>query len=261
MARQKSNGGKEKKRYNQEKNEDIFDSQKREIESEDSKKETILKSIKFLPGIKMKNEKQKELIKKIHENEIIFIAGPAGTGKTFIALKAAIEVLISEKNTEINQILITKPIVEAGESIGFLPGKVDEKIDPYMHSFESNVKKLIGGNLTKLMIESGIVKSVPLAYMRGATFHKSIAILDEAQNTTKTGLKLFLSRKGEGSKLIIIGDIDQTDLKLKYDEKNALQDAFLRFQGIKKLAFMEFTEDDIVRSSILIELMKRYKDK
>lgn len=252
MARHKSN-----KKYNQEIQDDIFETK----ESDNNQKYNIIKSIKFLPGIKMKNEKQKELIRKIHDNEIIFISGPAGTGKTFIALKAAIEVLINEKNEEINQILITKPIVEAGESIGFLPGKVDEKIDPYMHSFESNFKKLIGENSTKAIIESNVVKSVPLAYMRGATFHNAIAILDEAQNTTKTGLKLFLSRKGEGSKLIIIGDIDQTDLKLKTGEENALEDAFRRFKGIKKLAFMEFTEDDIVRSSILIELMKRYKDK
>ncbi len=260
MAKHKSSN-REKRKYSQEVQEDIFDMQEREREAEANRKDIVLKSIKFLPGIKMKNEKQKELIKKIHDNEIIFISGPAGTGKTFIALKAAIEVLINDKDDIINQILITKPIVEAGESIGFLPGKVDEKIDPYMHSFESNFKKLIGGAATKSLFENEIVKSVPLAYMRGATFHKSIAILDEAQNTTKTGLKLFLSRKGEGSKLIVIGDIDQTDLKLKHDEENALQDAFSRFQNINKLAFMEFTEDDIVRSSILIELMKRYKNK
>lgn len=258
----KPNNTKDKKKYSQEIQEDIFDMQEREREVEANKKAIILKSLKFLPGIKMKNEKQKELIRKIHENEIIFIAGPAGTGKTYIALKGALEVIMNNKSEEdVNQILITKPIVEAGESIGFLPGKVDEKIDPYMHSFESNFKKLIGGTVTKALFENDIVKTVPLAYMRGATFHKSIAILDEAQNTTVTGLKLFLSRKGEGSKLIIIGDIDQTDLKLKPNEDNALQDAFQRFQGINKIAFMEFTEDDIVRSSILIELMKRYKNR
>jgi len=259
MSRQKTNRPKDKRKFNQEVKEDIFEMKERERQVEENKKQILLKSIKFLPGIKMKNDKQKELIKKIHENEIIFIAGPAGTGKTFIALKAAIEVLINAGNETIKQILITKPIVEAGESIGFLPGKVDEKIDPYMHSFESNFKKLIGNTYTKALFENDVVKSVPLAYMRGATFHDSIAILDEAQNTTKTGLKLFLSRKGEGSKLIIIGDIDQTDLALRNGDVNALQDAFKRFKDIPKLAFMEFTEDDIVRSNILIELMKRYK--
>lgn len=251
---------KDTKKYQQEVQEDIYDMQERSRLVDENKKEILLKSIKFLPGLKMKNEKQKELIKKIHENEIIFVSGPAGTGKTFIALKAALEVLLQAKTTDgPKQILITKPIVEAGESLGFLPGKVDEKIDPYMHSFESNFKKLIGGTFTKALFENEMVKSVPLAYMRGATFHDSIAILDEAQNTTKTGLKLFLSRKGEGSKLIVIGDIDQTDLSLKNGEVNALDDAFKRFQGINKLAFMQFTEDDIVRSNILIELMKRYK--
>lgn len=261
MSRKPSRN-KDSKKYQQEVQEDIYDMQERSRLAEENKKEILLKSIKFSPGIKMKNEKQKELIKKIHENEIVFVSGPAGTGKTLISLKAALEILLQNKAADgPKQILITKPIVEAGESLGFLPGKVDEKIDPYMHSFESNFKKLIGNTATKGLFENEVVKSVPLAYMRGATFHESIAILDEAQNTTKTGLKLFLSRKGEGSKLIIIGDIDQTDLSLRSSEVNALEDAFNRFQNIPKLAFMQFTEDDIVRSNILIELMKRYKTK
>jgi len=248
--------GKQKRKNHQEIDEEINIMHDDELTRKKAIKERAL-NFSFSPNLKLKNEKQRDLINKIHDNEITFIAGPAGTGKTFIALKAALEVLKKEKT--IDYILITKPIVEAGESIGFLPGKVGEKIDPYMHSFESNFKKLIGTASTKALFENEVIKSVPLAYMRGATFQDSIAILDEAQNTTITGLKLFLSRKGEGSKLIVIGDIDQTDLRLRDNDKNALQDAFVRFQGLKGVAFMEFTEDDIVRSTILIELMKRYK--
>lgn len=181
------------------------------------------------------------------------------THNTLIALKGALEVFF-KKNSKIQNILLTKPIVEAAESLGFLPGTQDEKTEPYMHSFYSNIKKLIGPVEAKKMLEAGTIKPVTLAYMRGVTFTNSIAILDEAQNTTKVGLKLFLSRIGENSKVIIMGDMDQTDLKLKYGEISGLEDAFNRFQGIPSVAFVEFDEDDIVRHTILIEIMKRYKE-
>jgi len=175
-------------------------------------------------------------------------------------MKGALELY---RDNKIDQILITKPIVEASESLGFLPGDVDSKIDPYMHSFYSNVKKLIPeSDLKKLMVEPDpILKAVPLAYMRGSTFTNSCAILDEAQNTTIIGLKLFLSRIGDNSKLIIMGDVDQTDLKLKNGDKSGLEDAFTRFEGIKNIGFIRFSEEDIVRHTILIDLMKRYKNK
>jgi len=207
-----------------------------------------------------KNEKQKLLLNKIKSNEIIFVSGPAGTGKTMVAIKAALE-LLKSKNCPIDKILISKPIVEAAEEIGFLPGNIEMKIDPYMNSYHQNFNKLIGEGSTKKLMDSGVIKSVPLAYMRGETFTDTIAILDEAQNTTFLGLKLFLTRKDENSKLIIIGDMDQVDLKLKYGEINALEDAFKRFKGISNISFIEFTEEDIVRSTILIEILKRYKTK
>jgi len=126
------------------------------------------------------------------------------------------------------------------------------------HSFYSNFKKLLGKYVVKKLRENKAIQHVPLAHLRGDTFD-NIAILDEAQNTTISGLKLFISRMGDGSKIIILGDADQTDLKLKAGQKSGIQDAFERFKNIKGVAFMEFTEEDIVRSSLLIQLMKRYK--
>lgn len=228
------------------------------VNTEKEKAQAAISRIKFETGFKLKTEKQKELIRKIHENEIIFVAGPAGTGKTIIALKGALESLVHAPE-KYNKILITKPVVEAGgESIGFLPGDIMEKISPYMFSFESNFKKLVGNGVTKLLFDTDVVKTVPLPYMRGNTFSGCICILDEAQNTTISGMKLFISRKGTNSKLIILGDTEQTDLHLKH-EKTGLKDAFERFQGIAKVEFVEFGEEDIVRDPLLIEIMKRYR--
>lgn len=208
-------------------------------------------------NIKHKNAKQKLLCKTIVNNEVTFASGAAGTGKTLLALKTALELLKMEN--EYNQIILTKPIVEAGESIGFLPGDIDSKIDPYMGSFIGNFVKLIGATKTNELIKNGVIKYVPLAYLRGETFDNSIAIIDEAQNTTVSGLKLWISRKGESSKLIIIGDTDQTDLYLRNGQYSGLDDAFKRFQNMDKIGFVKFTEDEIVRSGILIDIMKRYK--
>jgi phosphate starvation-inducible PhoH-like protein len=250
----------EKKKTAQEIQEEIYEMEQQKYRQEEERKEAILKTIKFQPGIKLKNEKQKELIKKIHENEIIFVSGSAGTGKTFISLKAALECLY-QQSEKFKKILITKPIIEAGgESLGFLPGGIDSKIDPYMHSFESNFKDLIGPVQFKTLMENEIIKTVPLPYMRGNTFKNCIAILDEAQNTTPKGMKLFISRKGGTAKLIVLGDTDQSDLELRKGEISGLQDAFSRFKDIPKVAFIEFTEDDIVRDDLLIHIMKRYKN-
>ena len=208
--------------------------------------------------IKNKNPKQKDLCKAIVENQITFVSGPAGTGKTLMALKTALELL--KKDNEYSKILLTKPIVEAGESIGFLPGDIDSKTDPYMGSFIGSISKLVGKTMAGELMKSETIVSAPLAYLRGETFENSIAIIDEAQNTTKSGLKLWLSRKGETSKLIVLGDTRQTDLYLRNGHSSGLEDAFKRFPGVPGVGFIEFTEDEIVRSDILIELMKRYNN-
>ena len=231
------------------------------IQRKRSNIDSHLQMINFLPGTELKNESQKKLIRKIHENQIIFVAGPAGVGKTYIAIKAALECLKINDNTY-DKMLITKPLVEGGDqNMGFLPGDVKEKTEPWMKSYESNIKKLVGEGTANSLVAAGVIKSLAFPLIRGNTFDNAIAILDEAQNTTVGGMKLFLSRIGETSKMIVLGDIDQTDLKLKNGEKNGLEDSFERFKGVPGVAFMEFTEDDIVRSGILIHLMKRYNKK
>lgn len=238
---------------------DIIDMELELRERKRKNLESQLTTINFLPGIEMKNESQKKLIRKIKENQIIFVAGPAGVGKTYVAIKAALECLMDNDSTY-SKLLITKPLVEGGDqNMGFLPGDIKEKTEPWMKSYESNIKKLVGDASAQALVNGGIVKSLAFPLIRGNTFDNAIAVLDEGQNTTVGGMKLFLSRIGETSKIIVLGDVDQTDLKLKKNEKSGLDDAFTRFKGVPGVSYMEFTEEDIVRSGILIELMKRYK--
>ena len=251
----KNNKRVKEKRESQE----IIDMELANIERKRANIEEELQKINFLPGVDMKTENQKKLIRKIHENQIIFVKGPAGVGKTFVAIKAALECLKRNESTQA-KILITKPLVEGGDqNMGFLPGDVKEKTEPWMKSYEANIKKLVGDGTSKALFNTNVVKSLAFPLIRGNTFDQAIAILDEGQNTTVGGMKLFLSRIGETSKIIVLGDVDQTDLKFRNGEKSGLDDAFDRFKGVKGVAFMEFTEDDIVRSGILIELMKRYR--
>jgi phosphate starvation-inducible PhoH-like protein len=255
------NRAKDKRSAKQQFEDEEFESLARNADvREDEMRAEVIKRISINKDIKYKNVKQKDFVKMIHENQIVFVKGAAGTGKTFLALKAALEVLKMGTNG-INKIALTKPIVEAGESIGFLPGDIEEKTDPYMKSFIENVHELVGKTVTRDLLACGAIQSVPLPYIRGNTFRKSISILDEAQNTTPIAMKLFLSRIGQGSKMIIIGDSDQSDLFLRGSENHGLADAFERFQGLNGIGFFEFTEDDIVRSDILIEMMKRYNKK
>jgi phosphate starvation-inducible PhoH-like protein len=181
---------------------------------------------------------------------------------------AALECIKNKQDFNIEKIIITKPIVEASKSIGFLPGTIEEKISPYMYSFRANFKKIIGEEQANNLLSSSLVKEVPLNYIRGNTIgdidstEKPVghfAIIDEAQNATIKDVKLFISRLGEGSKMIIMGDDDQTDLKLDKGEKTGLEDAYDRFQGLKGVGFFEFNEDDIVRDPFLTQIMKRYK--
>lgn len=206
---------------------------------------------------KPKGEKQKNLVKKIKENDIVFITGPAGTGKSFVSLMTALE-MIKDPSNNINKILLTKPIVESGNSIGYLPGTAEEKVEPYMFSLYSIIEKLIDKQSASQLLKNDYIQVVPLTFMRGVTFDNSIVILDEGQNTTVTSLKLFITRLGFNSKMIITGDILQTDLKLRSDERSGLHDATERFQNIKGVGFQEFDEKDILRHSILTEIIKRY---
>jgi phosphate starvation-inducible protein PhoH and related proteins len=219
---------------------------------------------------KFKNAKQKEFYSKILDKDtrIVFVKGSAGTGKTYVSLMAALE-CIKEQSVNINKILISKVIVPSGRDIGFLKGSLEEKIAPYFTSYWSNITKLIGQAWSAKLKENQIVEESIVNFMRGDTFGThdasgnpigAIAIMDEAQNCTVAEMKTFISRMGEHSKLIVMGDTDQTDIKLGRNEKSGLDDAFERFEGLEGIEFVEFTEDDIVRDPFLINIMKRYKD-
>src|SRR6266403_293704 len=219
---------------------------------------------------KFKNVKQKELYNAILDNRIIFLKGSAGTGKTFVALFAALNCL-KTKSFNIKKIILTKPYLQVGNnnnSTGYLKGTLEEKIQPYFTSFYSNLNKLIGGTWTNSLKEAGFIEDKLLNFVRGETFgeHDSngnplgcVAILDEGQNTTVSEMKTYISRMGEDTKLIILGDSDQIDIKLGRNEISGLDDAFERFKDIDGIAFIEFNEEDIVRDKFLIEIMKRYK--
>jgi phosphate starvation-inducible PhoH-like protein len=228
-----------------------------------------LKNMNFKINCKFKNKKQKQMYDTIMANRITFVSGPAGTGKTLVALMAGLE-CVKDKTINLDQIILTKPIVEitSSRSIGALPGDLNEKTLSYFTHFYDNLTKLIGTAPTGHLKENGIIKETILNFLRGSTFGKynedgkpvgSFCIFDESQNCTVTEMKTFISRMGEESKLVILGDIDQIDLKMSKGELCGLDDAIQRLGGISGIAHVEFTEDDIVRDPFLVEIMKRYK--
>jgi len=197
-------------------------------------------------------QSQQQYVRQILENDITFCSGPAGTSKTFTACYAALK-LFAEG--EIENIVLTKPIQEAGEKLGFLPGDMEEKIDPYMQSYISNIGKIIGPQLTEQLVNAEIIQFKPLAYMRGDTFDSSLMILDEAQNATFKQLMLFVTRMGRGSKVIVTGDVSQYDIAKRNIGLEKFADLM---NGIKGVGYHKFNEKDIVRSKILQEVVKRY---
>jgi len=256
-----------KKRTTKPKKVSRFDYEMETLEDINSTKNT--QELTFKINLKFKNEKQKDLYNKILDknNRLIIIKGSAGTGKTIISMMAALNCL-TDKSYNISKILISKLIVPAGRDIGFLKGDLEEKTAPYFTSYWANVRKLVGSSWANLMKGNKTIEEGLINYMRGDTFGEFdsagkpmgwIAILDEAQNTNTNEMKTFISRLGENSKLIILGDTDQVDIKVDKGEKTGLDDIYSRFQGIDGVAYVEFTEDDIVRDKFLIEIMKRYK--
>ena len=199
-------------------------------------------------------QSQRKYLNQIENNEITFCYGPAGTSKTFTACYAALKLL---KEKKIKQIILCKPIQEAGEKLGFLPGTKDEKVDPYMKSYKSNIEKIIGHEETKILFDRNIIKFEPLAYMRGDTFDDSLMILDEAQNATFKQLMLFVTRMGQNSKVIVTGDVSQHDIAAS---RVSLPDFIKLIGGVKGAGTHIFGDEDIVRAKILQEIVKRYDD-
>lgn len=200
-------------------------------------------------------DSQKEFQKKIHENQIIVCQGPAGTSKTFTAMQAALQLMLNPENN-FYKIVLTKPIEESGEKLGSLPGAVDEKIEPYMASFFDNGEKIIGGENFGSLMNMNKIEFKPLAYLRGRTFDNTIMILDEAQNCDFRQLILYVTRMGRGSKVIIMGDVSQYDIK---KNKIALPAFVQMLAGIKDVIAHNFTREDIVRSKILVQITDRYE--
>ncbi len=204
--------------------------------------------------IKPKTLGQKSYIEKILANDVVFGIGPAGTGKTYLAVATAV---CSFKNNEVNRIILTRPAVEAGESLGFLPGDLQDKVDPYLRPLYDGLFEIMGFETYQALVEKGIIEVAPLAYMRGRTLDNSFVILDEAQNTTYEQMKMFLTRLGYGSKAIITGDTTQVDLPR--GRKSGLVSASHILKDVKGIEFMNFSSIDVVRHPLVQRIIDAYE--
>ena len=237
--------------------EDIVLSVKKNIEIEESNIESFKHLIQTpKKSVIARSEKQSDYIKALKENDIIFSLGPAGTGKSFLAVSVAITLLMEKK---IDRVILSRPAVEAGEKLGFLPGDMKEKVDPYLRPLYDALYELFGADKIDKKIETGEIEIAPLAFMRGRTLKNCFAILDEAQNATETQIKMFLTRIGENSKLVVNGDPSQVDLINKshsglIKSKNILKD-------IKEIKIIEFDHNDVVRHPLVSKIIRAYQNK
>ena len=199
---------------------------------------------------------QRKLTEKFDSNDLLFAVGPAGSGKTYTAIALAVRAL---KNKEVRRIILSRPAVEAGEKLEFLPGDMKEKIDPYLQPLYDALLDMLPAEKVKSHIETGIIQIAPLAFMRGRTLNDAIVILDEAQNTTNHQIKMFLTRMGLNTKMIITGDITQIDLPPR--QKSGLIDAVETLKGIKGIEVVEFNKNDIVRHSLVQSIVEAYEKK
>ncbi len=205
--------------------------------------------------IHAKTLNQKHYLYAINENDMVFSIGPAGTGKTYVAVVNAIAKL---KQGEIKKIILTRPAVEAGENLGFLPGDLKEKVDPYLRPLYDALYEILGNKQTEEMIEKGIIEIAPLAYMRGRTLENAYVILDEAQNATLNQMKLFLTRLGFNSKMVITGDITQIDLPNKHN--SGLIQASNLLKDINGISIIYFEKIDVIRHPLVQKVLARYED-
>ena len=203
-----------------------------------------------------KTKGQKRYLDAVLKNDIVFAVGPAGTGKTYQAVAGAVASL---KNKEVEKIVITRPAVEAGERLGFLPGDLKEKVDPYLTPLYDALRFMLPSDKLKFYLESRIIEIAPLAYMRGRTLHNSFMILDEAQNATKMQMKMFLTRLGVTSKAIITGDITQIDLPPH--DQSGLIDAIEILKDVKEISFVRFDSTDVVRHTLVKKIISAYAEK
>ncbi len=198
---------------------------------------------------------QKIYVDAIFNNDLVFGVGPAGTGKTYLAVAQAVSDL---KNGKVKKLILTRPVVEAGENLGFLPGDLKEKVDPYLVPLYDALYEMLGVQSTLLLIEKGVIEIAPLAYMRGRTLENAFVILDEAQNTTKVQMKMFLTRLGFASKMVITGDPSQTDLPK--GAPSGLNQALELLPNVEDIKIIKFEKIDVVRHPLVQRILERYED-
>ena len=203
-----------------------------------------------------RSEKQSDYIKALKENDIVMSLGPAGTGKSFLAVSVAITMLMKKK---IERVILSRPAVEAGEKLGFLPGDMKEKVDPYLRPLYDALYELFGPDKIDKKIESGEIEIAPLAFMRGRTLKNCFAILDEAQNATETQIKMFLTRIGENSKLVVNGDPSQIDL-INSSQSGLIKSRHI-LKDLKEIKFIEFDHNDVVRHPLVSKIIRAYQKK
>lgn len=203
--------------------------------------------------IKPKTPNQRKLVEAIHRDDLVFALGPAGTGKTYISVALAVKAL---KNKEVKKIIITRPAVEAGETLGFLPGDLKEKIDPYLRPVYDALDDMIPFEKLKYYQENRIIEIAPLAYMRGRTLNDAFILLDEAQNTSPMQIKMFLTRMGPNSKVIINGDLSQIDLPKH--TRSGLHDAIKILKDVKGISFVHLSSKDVIRHKIVKDIIDAY---
>lgn len=204
-------------------------------------------------AIKARNANQQKMVKAYFENDLVFAVGPAGTGKTYVAIALAVRAL---KNREIKRIILTRPAVEAGERLGFLPGDLKDKLDPYLQPLYDALGDMIPSRKLQEFMADGTIQIAPLAYMRGRTLDRACVILDEAQNTNMGQLKMFLTRMGNDAKFIVTGDATQVDLPNKTD--SGLLKGISLLENIKGVAVISFTNEDIVRHPLVTKIVKAF---
>lgn len=205
--------------------------------------------------IKCRSPRQKEYYQTVLKNDVVFATGPAGTGKTFMAVAMALDSL---KRNEVSRIILTRPAVEAGESLGFLPGDLNEKIDPYLRPLTDSLQSMVSPDKLKSLKERNIIEINPLAYMRGRTLNNAFIILDEAQNATTSQMKMFLTRLGHRSKAIITGDTTQIDLPRR--QHSGLIEVKQILKNVDGISFIEFDKTDVVRHRLVAEIIQAYED-
>lgn len=240
-------------KFNNINDEDILDIVKGKQTKADSVKGVIVYNISGKP-IKCKSENQQQLVDAYEKNDMIFATGPAGTGKTYLSIALAVRAL---KEKTIRKIILSRPAVEAGEKLGFLPGDMKDKIDPYLQPLYDALEDMLPAVKLQDMMEKNIIQIAPLAFMRGRTLSDAVVILDEAQNTTPAQIRMFLTRMGWNTKMIITGDMTQIDLPR--GQKSGLREALSILGGVEGIGVVELTKKDIVRHKLVTRIVNAYE--